>query len=268
MSDAAQRANEQIAEVVAGRVERVGYAVATLDDGEVRGERLDEVFTQASAIKIPIVWRLDAAAEAGELSLDEVLPVAIESGSGGCGVLQHFTPGVSQLTLGDIAVLMIVLSDNVATNLLIERVGMDRVNEQLESLGLEQTRLRRLMMDAAAREAGYENTSTPREAARLMGELSRQADSGDAAATRTLATLRLRKESPFTEALYDRSPIPELACKPGMLDGVRTEWSLVETGGNDGAAYTLCVMAEGGTDRQLKTLLEDAAAACFEAMTA
>lgn len=264
MSERAHAAAARIAAAIAERPERIGFAIASIDDGEPHGELLDEVFAQASAIKIPIVWELYAQAEAGELSLSDTIPVSLASGVGGCGVLQQFEPGASQLALGDVAVLMIVLSDNVATNLLIETVGMERVNDRMKSLRLEQTRLRRVMIDLAARAAGRENTSTPREAARAMVELERRADAGEAVASRVLNTLRLRKESPVTAAMDRLDSKPRLACKPGMLDGLRTEWCTVREADT---AYALTIMAEGSSDEQLKQAFELIAGIAYEAMT-
>ncbi|TWT48828.1 hypothetical protein Pla111_06040 [Botrimarina hoheduenensis] len=219
------------------------------------GDRFDEVFTQASAIKIPILWELYSQAEEGLLALHETLPVSLASGVGGCGVLQQFTPGASRIALGDLAVLMIVLSDNVATNLLIDRLGMQRINDRLASVGLEQTRLRRVMIDFAARAAGRENTATPAEAVRLMTLLDQRCRAGDAAAQAVIGMLTLKKESPVTKALHGREPSLVLASKPGMLDGLRTEWALVRC---NGCAYVFALMAEGTDDTLLQKLFSEA----------
>ena len=90
-------------------------------------------------------------------------------------MLAGMTPGVTRLTNHDLATFMIGVSDNGATNVLIERVGMERVNARLDALGLRETRLRRKMMDVAAARAGRENTATPRELASLLSKL----ESGD-----------------------------------------------------------------------------------------
>lgn len=83
-----------------------------------------------------------------------------------------FTPGVTRLTLRDLATMMVAVSDNSATNVLIGRVGMENVNAMLDSLGLHATRLRRQMMDLKAASEGRENVSTPqrtRESAEEAG---------------------------------------------------------------------------------------------------
>lgn len=230
---------------------RVGLAVTSTDESRSFGVGVNEPFTQASAIKIPILWELHRAAAASELSLRETVPVKPGDGAGGCGLLQNFLPGASQLALGDLAVLMIVLSDNVATNLLIERIGIHSVNRLLEGFGLEETRLRRKMMDTKARNEGRENTASPGEALFLMGFLHERERAADPVATAVLQTLRLRKESPVTRALPKDA---HLATKPGSIDGVRSEWSLVET--DDGVSYAMALMADSAGDNELEDLFE------------
>ena len=73
------------------------------------------------------------------------------------------TPGVTKLTLRDLATMMVAVSDNSATNVLIDRVGMDNVNALMTSLGLQHTLLRRKMMDLKAAGEGRENVSTPQK---------------------------------------------------------------------------------------------------------
>src|SRR5260370_18404748 len=81
------------------------------------------------------------------------------------------TPGVTRVTLRDLATMMVAVSDNSATNVLIDRVGMDKVIAMLDSLNLPHTRLRRKMMDLEAAKQGRENISTPREMMPLLGDL-------------------------------------------------------------------------------------------------
>ncbi|QDT68628.1 hypothetical protein MalM25_15510 [Planctomycetes bacterium MalM25] len=228
--------------------------------------RPEEVFTQASAIKIPILWALHRAAEEGELSLDEALSVDPRDGAGGCGVLQSFSSPETRIALGDLAVMMTVLSDNVATNLLIERLGFEAVNELIEdSHGGANTRLRRKMIDQAARDAGRENTATPRDAAVLMLRLAEHCEAGDPAALRVKEMLELKKESPVTAALPGEV---RLATKPGMLEGLRTEWSIIEQVVDDRLVhYSVAIMADGADDSELEPLFRKLALAIHHRQT-
>lgn len=250
-----------IAELLAATPARVGLAVTPLNREAGYTVLDEEVFAQASAIKIPILWELHRAAAAGELDTQETMPIDPADGAGGCGVLLHFAAGASQVALSDLSVLMIVLSDNVATNLLINRLGFEAINALLESQGASETRIRRKMIDPEARKAGRENTSSPAEAAALMARLHQLASEGDAAARATLDTLRLRKVSPVTAALPKET---RHATKPGMLDGLRTEWSLVET---DDASYAMSLMADGADDSEIEPLFRKLTLAIHQQQT-
>lgn len=213
-----------IADAISKLPLRVGLASKDLFSGDYFAHNENEVFPQASAIKIPILWHLETKANAKELALDERVPIDPQNGAGGCGNLQHFSHKGSHLCLADLAFLMIVQSDNVATNHLIDRLTVEAINLQLANLGLAQTRLRRRMMDFTAKESGQENTSTPKEALQLMTQLHSLAQDLDPIAQAVLSKLRLQKESPYTAGLPTTAVVEN---KPGMLDGLRTEWALV-----------------------------------------
>jgi beta-lactamase class A len=265
MSDALPH---RVAEAIDAAPLRTGVAARCLTTGRSFAARADEVFTQASAIKIPIIWELEARAASGDLSLDETMHPADVPEVAGCGVMRYLRSPSTRVSLADIGVLMTVLSDNVATNLLIHRLGIDRINALCDRYAGPHTRLRRWMVDLAARAAGIENTSTPAEAVRLMGELDRLANDGDDAARRVLATLRLPKESPLFAEL---SAIAGVSCanKPGFLDGLRTEWAVV-TG--PGRRYALAIMIDGAEpndagDLLMKQTIRSVARGIDDAMT-
>lgn len=252
---------ELIAQRVQSSAARVGIAVVPVSGEGGFGIREDDVFLQASAIKIPILWALHDAAVRGALSLDETLPIDPTNGTGGCGVLQHFASSATRLALGDLAVLMIVLSDNVATNHLIDRLGFDAINQLIQTkVEGDVICLRRKMYDHAARAAGIENTASPAAAAEMMVRLAHEAAAGMGCANAVLRTLRLKKTSPVTAAL---DGVAALATKPGMLDNVRTEWSIVREGSG---AYAMVLMADGASDKQLEPLFHDLAKEIHGAM--
>ena len=82
--------------------------------------------------------------------------------------------GTPTLSIRDYAVLMVTLSDNTATNVLIDRLGMEQIARGMQALGLTGTKLRRHMMDTAAARRGDENVSTPDEIARLLADDARR----------------------------------------------------------------------------------------------
>jgi beta-lactamase class A len=163
-----ERFEKEVREI-ASRVDGV-LGVTLLDPAT--GDRIsvhgDVVFTQASAIKLPILVELMRQVEAGEQDLDEVVTLAASDVVPGSGVLRELTPGKVSLSLRDVATLMVTVSDNTATNMIIDRVGMAKVNAEMARLGLASTKLQRKMQDRTAWEENRENLSTPDDQARLL----------------------------------------------------------------------------------------------------
>ncbi len=124
----------------------VGVCLLDLVDGNTLTINADEVFPTASTIKIHVLATLFLLAEEGALDLSQRIRFEPGQGAGGSGVLEHLEDGV-ELTLLDTAVLMIALSDNTATNVCIDSVGLSRVNDLIQTLGLSATCLGRKMMD-------------------------------------------------------------------------------------------------------------------------
>ena len=112
-----------------------------LPSGREIAVRADEPMNALSVIKIPVMVLAHRDAEAGTLDLDERYPIRPEDLRRGSGLLQTFAPGLEP-TYRDLVTQMIITSDNTATDIMIARVGQDRVNELLSELGYEQTRLR------------------------------------------------------------------------------------------------------------------------------
>lgn len=201
----------------------IGVAIQDLASGRAILRHADEVFPTASVIKLAVLvelFRQDQRGGAARL-IDPYVADA-DDVIGDSPMLQGMTPGVTRLTNRDLATFMIGVSDNGATNVLIERVGLESVNGLLEGLGLKETRLRRKMLDVAAARAGRENTATPRELLALLAGLQR-GELMDAPHTEgCIAALGTPKHSYLG--------IPEnvrIATKTGSLEGVRAEAGIV-----------------------------------------
>jgi beta-lactamase class A len=151
----------------------MGIAAKDLISGEEVLLNENLIFPQASSIKIPILIELYKQAEAGKIDLNKKLVLEKKVKVGGSGVLKELGDNSVEMSLRDYAVLMILVSDNTATNLIIDLLGMKNVNQSLKSQGLEKTELRRKMMDIRAAARDDENISTPREAMKLLEKLYR-----------------------------------------------------------------------------------------------
>lgn len=219
----------------------VGIGVVDLTSGQRWGVNESMVFAQGSAIKIPLLIELFRRADARELALTDRKTLTAADRAGGSSLLQYFSDGGSSFSLHDLAVPMIVLSDNTATNMLIDAVGMERVNATMTALGFPKTKLQRKMIRPEASVRGEENVSTPREAVDLMARLSRcDLELTPASCAEVRRLLELPKGGEF------RQPIPtsvRVAWKPGGLEGVSTAWGLVAL---PGAPYAIAAMVNYG----------------------
>ncbi|HUA15180.1 MAG TPA: serine hydrolase [Verrucomicrobiae bacterium] len=214
----------------------MGVAIEDLTTGDHYFLNEDEVFAQASSIKITVLADLYLQAQQGKLKLTDLYTVQSSDLVPDSDIMNGLTPGVTQVTLRDLATMMVAVSDNSATNVLIDRVGMANVNAMLDSLGLTRTRLRRKMMDLEAAKAGRENISTPREMMTLLGAiyggklLNKESDAD------FFKVLSTNKESFIPREL---PPDLKVANKPGELEAVRNDSGIVFV---EGRPYAICVM--------------------------
>jgi beta-lactamase class A len=214
----------------------MGLAVKDLSSGEEFFIHGDEIMPQASSIKIAVLANLYQQAQRGNIKLTDEYLVRKEDVVVGSDIVTGLTPGVTRLTLRDLATMMVAVSDNSATNVLIERLGMENVNAMLENSGLHATRLRRKMMDLKAAAEGRENVSTPREMMTLLellhgGKLLNKEMTED-----FFRVLTTHKESSMLQGLPDDTVV---ANKPGELEAVRNDSGIVFI---KNRPYILCVM--------------------------
>src|SRR5205085_12362022 len=138
---------------------------------------VDGILPQASSIKIAVLAELyhqeqqGQQGTSGKQRLNDLYTVRGEDLVPDSDILLGLTPGVTKLTNRDLATMMMAVSDNSATNVLIDRVGMENVDSMLQGIGLKQTALRRKMMDLKAATEGRENVSTPREMMTLLANI-------------------------------------------------------------------------------------------------
>ena len=145
-----------------------GIVVREVGGATLFSQRPDEVFPAASVIKIPLVMTLYADAAEGRVSLEERAPVGTTVG--GTGILGDLRD-VADVSLRDLAMLTIALSDNTATNRLIDRIGVARVEQRLAEWGCTRTKLARGMFDWDAQRRGLENVAAPSEIVALLERL-------------------------------------------------------------------------------------------------
>ncbi|MGQ0703633.1 MAG: serine hydrolase [Gemmatimonadales bacterium] len=216
-----QKLEQRVAELDRRLDGVLAVAIKDLTDGRTVGLRPDAVMPVASTIKIAVLAELYRQDQSGKgARLDDPYVVDSADAIPESDLLAGMTHGLTRLTNRDLATFMIGVSDNGATNILIRRLGMDRVNRLLDSLGLKETRLRRRMLDLAAARAGRENTATPGELVGLLEALWKPGllePGGRDDFFRLLATPKER----YLPRLLPADA--RIASKPGWLDGVRAD---------------------------------------------
>lgn len=214
----------------------MGVAVKDLSSGDEFFINPDEVMPQASSIKITVLAELYRQTQTGKVKMMDEYIVRKEDLVPGSDIMLGLTVGVTRVTLRDLATMMIAVSDNSATNVLIDRLGMDNVNATLEANGLHTTRLRRKMMDVKAASQGRENVSTPREMMTLLQTLYSAKLLNKEFTADFLKMLSTHKDSALLKGLPDDVVA---ANKPGELEAVRNDSGIVFV---KNRPYILCVM--------------------------
>ncbi len=264
-ADAQEQHLEIIAEKLQADFQRIvddyegvaGIHAIDLTTGQTFAVRDDLVFPQASAIKIPILLELFRRSEGDPGLLRKRVELTDEVRTAGSGVLQVLTDGGSALSLEDYAIYMIMVSDNTATNVLIDELGMDAINELSAALGAPSTLLQRKMIRPEASARGDENLSTPRDAARIMERIATcDLPMSESSCQRVREILEIPKGGPM------RAPIPSsvpVAFKPGGITGVSTVWALVDI---PDRPYVLSVMSNYGGNGG--AVVEEASAVAYD----
>ena len=207
----------------------------------------------ASVIKIPIMVEAFRQFEAGELNPRQTYRIKAEDKMPSCGALNRMHDGL-EVTMRDLVELMIVLSDNTATNILIDRLGIDRVNATLEAEGLKVTRLRRKLFDKAGMEAGLSNHVCAREIGLLLERMYNGTLVSPEASAQMLEILRNQKlngKMPFF--LKPRG----IACahKTGEDDGITHDVGVVYAKN----PFVLCMLSEETDVPGFERLIQDVA---------
>lgn len=147
-----------------------GIVLEDLDTGEKWTQNANKIFYAASVIKIPIMISVFAAAEDKAFNLSDTIVLKREDMVGGAGVLQKMTAGTS-LTIYDLTTLMIIQSDNTATNMLIDLVGHERIQQEMIKIGLTKSQLYNKLMVVPVHREGN-NILNASEMANIMKKLA------------------------------------------------------------------------------------------------
>ena len=186
--------------------------------GETLSRLSDMALEAASVIKLTIMAEAFRQRENGELSFDREIEIRPKDKLPSCGALTYMHDGL-RVPIGDLVTLMIILSDNTATNLLIDLLGAEKINAEIDRLGLRHTRLRRKLFQPELAAQGIQNVVSAADMALLLRRLlsgTCVSPEADREMLMILGNQRLNGKMPFY--LHSRG-IP-CAHKTGEDDGI------------------------------------------------
>ena len=183
----------------------------------------------ASTIKVLISAALWSEVCAGRIDPERRVRAGDTPVPGGGGLLESMHPDTG-LTLAELDLLMLAISDNAATNAVVDVVGMDAVNGLARALGLEHTRLRRRMMDVAAAERGDDNTTSAADMAALLCALARADGIPALACRRVLAAMAQSHHTDIVPRYLPAAACRVVSSKQGELESVRHDVALIDEG--------------------------------------
>jgi beta-lactamase class A len=210
---------------------KVNLFARNIDTGAAFSFAGDEPVQTASTIKVAIMVEVFGRVAEQKAKWTDELVLTKEKKVGGSGILPEFSDGL-RLTLRDGVTLMMVLSDNTATNLVIDTFGADAVNARMESLGLKETRLMRRVFGGGESAEGRKEENkrfglgrtSPREMVTLLEKLER-GEVINAAASKEMLDLMKREQG--TNGIWRHQWRVTKATKSGALDALRSNAGII-----------------------------------------
>ncbi len=222
----------EIKKAISGFQGNVWIYAKNIDTGKSYELRADERVRTASTIKLAIMVEVFAQVADGSLNWNDKF--MIKNKAGGSGILSEFTDGL-EVDLKTLVNLMIVVSDNTATNIILDRIGTDAVNDRMQKLGFKYIRVLRKIGGGGEAKIMKENNnhlfgigvSTMREMAKLL-EMMEKGEIISKEASRDMISILRRQQ--YTDGigrgLLDTTPI---ASKSGALDRLRSDVGIIYT---------------------------------------
>lgn len=210
---------------------KVNLFAKNIDTGATFSLAGDEPVQTASTIKIAVMVEAFARVSEQKAKWTDELVLTKERKVDGSGILPEFSDGL-RLTLRDGVTLMMVLSDNTATNLVIDTFGADAVNARMELLGLKETRLMRRVFGGGESAEGKKEENkrfglgrtSPREMVMLLEKLER-GEVINAAASKEMLDLMKREQG--TNGIWRHQWRVTKATKSGALDALRSNIGII-----------------------------------------
>ena len=229
-----------------------GIYLEDLHTGERFAHQADTPFYAASVIKIPIMTAVFSEVYAGRFALESKIALRREDQVGGAGVLQHLTPG-TELTVWDLVTLMIIQSDNTATNMLIDLAGKKKIRQVMKETEMANSRFCNKLMVVPAKVEGYNEITAADIGSHLRYLATGKAISYDSC-LKMIGILKQQQHRDRIPLLFPPAdgdvigmlPVWELANKTGTVTNITHDVGILYVGCH---AVTICALNRGLPER-------------------
>lgn len=235
---------------------QLSFAARYLATGELIQIDGSRVYPTASVFKIPVMVEVYRQCEAGSLDLDQRVTLQSTDVVKGSGILRDIRLG-AELTVADLVMLMIIVSDNTATNMLIDLVGgIEPINSTMQAMGLNDTRVNsKIDFEYIGNDNRRLAVSSPHDLLQLMEGLAAGTVVSPRSAEAMLDVLghqhylnqfpRFVRYNPYGPELGEPQAV-WIGCKTGALPGMRADAGLIKL--PDGTSIAFAIMNEGSAD--------------------
>lgn len=202
---------------------KVGFYFNDLK-GTSYGINENERFISASVIKIPVLIEVYKQYYNKKIGMDDILKINLKDKVPSEGAAAYMHDG-AEVTVNDLCNFMIMLSDNFATNILANYVGIENINKTMDELGIKQTRMNRLLFDDEAENRGLHNYITPYEIGKLLEMMHKKELINEDASSSMLEKLKLQQVNYKIPYLLPEDTV--IAHKTGDDPGITHDCGIV-----------------------------------------
>lgn len=229
---------EKIDNIINSTEANVGVAVKTLNNQDIISINEDRIFPSASLIKLYTLAEACRQMKGNKIKLSQEILLTDEVKVGGDGILKELNSG-HKFTVEELLILMIIISDNTAANIIIDLIGMENINDFIRTMGFDSTVLQRKMMDFKAAKAGKQNFTSTKDVLKFFDYLYKGILI-DRESSRFMIEILKRQQVTGRLDLY----LPEeiiIAHKTGDLDYLEHDAGIVYLENNH---YIICVLTD------------------------
>ncbi|MBU5439429.1 class A beta-lactamase-related serine hydrolase [Tissierella sp. MSJ-40] len=215
-----------------------------------------DIFLAAGIIKIPILIEAFHQIDKGIISRNDIVKIKNEDKIPSCGALSYLHNGI-EVTIEDMCNLMIIISDNTATNILIKLLGMDNINKRMQELDYKNTVINRLLFDEAAIKQKYENYYSLREVADMMYKIYKRQLISEKASMEMEKIMIEQQRNQIIPYYFDETI--KVAHKTGEDNNIIHDIGIVLSDN----PFILCMGANNVDVRKAESAMRDIALICY-----